>query len=514
MRDLSAGVVEVPVDRQEAVATDVVDRPAGRGSGAPRPSFPGARRIVLITCDSAAWAAALSIAAALRFELDFGQIDFALLWRLVSVAVLGQIVIGTVTRTYGMRFQPGSLDDAVSVAGTVTLAGLAAFGVNVLIDPQLAPRSVPLIAVPIAILVAGGVRLGARMHGERRSRRDRGPAHRVIILGAGAEGQRLLRSMLADPMCGYSPVALLDDDPQLLRRRISGIPVQRTGSIAAAAVRSRADLLVIPGRTVDGPVMPQIARAASEAGLGVRVFAPLEQLLRPLPPDVWGATGPVGPPASPTAAAEAPTLTTEALPGSVVRRGKRCLDVVLCVLAIPLVLTVVAVIAAVLALNGQDVFYRAQRVGRGGRTFTMYKFATMIPGDDGPRVTRETDPRITSMGRWLRASKLNELPQVLNVLKGDMSIVGPRPEDPRYAALYSEEQREVFSVRPGMTCLAFLRFGDEQAFIERVQPVDLEAYYVSELLPDKLAIELEYLRTWSMLGDVRILARTVAGLFS
>ncbi|WP_218591874.1 sugar transferase [Pseudonocardia oceani] len=456
----------------------------------------------------------MSIAAALRFELDLSQIDFALLWRLILVAVLGQIVIGTVTRTYGTRFQPGSLDDAVSVAGTVTLAGLVAFGVNVLIDPQLAPRSVPLIAVPIAILVAGGARLGARLYGERRSRLHRGPAHRVIILGAGDEGQRLLRSMLADPLCGYSPVALLDDDPQLLRRRISGIPVQRTGSLATAAARSRADLLVIPGRTVDGPVMPQIARAASEAGLGVRIFPPLEQLLRPLPPDMWGAAGPPGAHSSATAVAEASTRTAEALQGSVVRRGKRCLDIVLCLLALPLVLTVVAVIAAMLVLNGQDVFYRAQRVGRGGKTFTMYKFATMVPGDAGPRVTREADPRITPMGRWLRSSKLNELPQVLNVLKGEMSIVGPRPEDPRYAALYSEEQREVFSVRPGMTCLAFLRFGDEQAFIERVQPADVEAYYVSELLPDKLDIELEYLRTWSVLGDVRILARTVAGLFT
>lgn len=194
--------------------------------------------------------------------------------------------------------------------------------------------------------------------------------------------------------------------------------------------------------------------------------------------------------------------------------AKRCLDIVLCLLALPVVLTIVVVIAAMLALNGDGVFYRAQRVGRGGKTFTMYKFATMVPGEAGPRVTREADARITPTGRWLRGSKLNELPQVFNVLRGDMSVVGPRPEDPRYAAFYSEEQREVFSVRPGMTCLAFLRFGDEQAFIERARPADVEAYYVSELLPEKLGVELEYLRTWSMLGDVRILARTVAGLLS
>lgn len=187
---------------------------------------------------------------------------------------------------------------------------------------------------------------------------------------------------------------------------------------------------------------------------------------------------------------------------------KRAVDVTLCVVALPVVLPMLAVVAAVLLLSGSEVFYRAPRVGRYGRTFMMLKFATMRPGDSGPRVTREGDPRITPVGRWLRTSKINELPQILNVIKGDMSIVGPRPEDPRYAVAITGEHRDVLSVRPGLTSLAFLEFGDEQAFIERAQPADIETYYVTDLLPRKLTIELEYVRSWSVRGDLGIVVRT------
>lgn len=201
-------------------------------------------------------------------------------------------------------------------------------------------------------------------------------------------------------------------------------------------------------------------------------------------------------------------------PHRVRQRGKRTLDVLLCILALPIVLPVCLLIAIVLAVGQGEVLYCAQRIGRDGRQFTMLKFATMRPGDSGPRVTRERDPRITPIGRWLRATKLNELPQVFNVVKGDMSIVGPRPEDPRYAASFTPEQTEVLRVRPGLTGLAYLEFGDEQAYIESVDPADIEAYYVRELLPEKLRIELRYLETWSVARDLAIIARTATRLFS
>jgi lipopolysaccharide/colanic/teichoic acid biosynthesis glycosyltransferase len=145
--------------------------------------------------------------------------------------------------------------------------------------------------------------------------------------------------------------------------------------------------------------------------------------------------------------------------------------------------------------------------------FEQLKFRTMTPGVAGPDVTASGDPRITPVGRYLRGSKLDELPQIVNVLRGDMSLVGPRPEVPRIVAVYTGPQRRVLTVRPGMACLAFLHFGHEQAFIERAKPVDVERFYLDEVLPAKLDIELRYVSEWTLLGDFRILARTFAGLF-
>jgi lipopolysaccharide/colanic/teichoic acid biosynthesis glycosyltransferase len=169
-------------------------------------------------------------------------------------------------------------------------------------------------------------------------------------------------------------------------------------------------------------------------------------------------------------------------------------------------------IAVVLKFTADEVIYRTLRVGRDGQPFTMFKFVTMSAGVSGPRVTERGDPRITGVGHWLRATKLNELPQLINVLKGDMSIVGPRPEDPSYAVHYADRHRPVLAVRPGMTSLAFLRFGDEEAFIARANPSDLETYYVQELLPTKLDIELDYVMTWSLWQDLRILMGTIRTL--
>jgi lipopolysaccharide/colanic/teichoic acid biosynthesis glycosyltransferase len=198
--------------------------------------------------------------------------------------------------------------------------------------------------------------------------------------------------------------------------------------------------------------------------------------------------------------------------------GKRLLDVGLCIASLPVTLPLAAAIAVAVKLTSRGpVIYRANRVGRYGRPIVVLKFRTMRTGSGGPLITRSGDDRITPVGRFLRASKLDELPQIVNVLRGDMSIVGPRPEDPRYVAAYSAEQRQVLSLRPGMTCLAFLRFGHEQALIERAkaareEPFDVESFYVSEILPEKLDIELSYLRDWSLRGDLRIIAHTFGGL--
>jgi lipopolysaccharide/colanic/teichoic acid biosynthesis glycosyltransferase len=153
------------------------------------------------------------------------------------------------------------------------------------------------------------------------------------------------------------------------------------------------------------------------------------------------------------------------------------------------------------------IFYRGQRVGKDGRPFWMYKFRTMedVPADTGPRITARDDPRITHVGRILRDTKLNELPQVINVLKGEMSLVGPRPEDPKYVALYTPEQRRVLSVPPGITSIASIVYRDEENMLSHDT---LEDTYVNVIMSDKLRLDLEYIDHRSFLVDMDIILRT------
>ena len=153
------------------------------------------------------------------------------------------------------------------------------------------------------------------------------------------------------------------------------------------------------------------------------------------------------------------------------------------------------------------VLYRATRTGRGGRPFTMYKLRTMRVRQDGERarITHHGDDRITRVGRVLRRTRLDELPQLWNVIVGDMSLVGPRPEDPHYVELYSARQRRVLAARPGITSLASLRYRDEQALL--VGP-GWERTYVESVMPAKLEIDLAYVERWSLGLDLRILAAT------
>ena len=155
------------------------------------------------------------------------------------------------------------------------------------------------------------------------------------------------------------------------------------------------------------------------------------------------------------------------------------------------------------------VFYRAMRVGQDGRSFRLYKFRSMIVGTDrqGPCITATGDPRITRVGRFLRRAKLDELPQLLNVLKGEMSLVGPRPEDPRYVALYTPEQRRVLAVRPGITSAASLAFRHEEQLLAGE---DWETHYRARVLPDKLALDLAYLARRTLLSDFALILRTLA----
>ena len=161
------------------------------------------------------------------------------------------------------------------------------------------------------------------------------------------------------------------------------------------------------------------------------------------------------------------------------------------------------------------VFFRQTRVGRGGREFRICKFRTMRADAEqrGPQLTIGADRRITRSGAWLRKYKVDEIPQFFNVLFGDMSIVGPRPEVRRYVDLYAPATRQsVLSVRPGITDLASIEYRDENELL--AASADPERTYVEQVLPAKLALSERYIRERSFLGDLRIIGRSMTVSFT
>ena len=159
------------------------------------------------------------------------------------------------------------------------------------------------------------------------------------------------------------------------------------------------------------------------------------------------------------------------------------------------------------------IFYRQVRVGKDGREFKLLKFRSMRMGADraGLLTLGDRDPRVTRSGFWLRKTKLDELPQLFNVLVGDMSLVGPRPEVPKYVALYTPEQREILSVRPGITDAASVEMRNEAELM--AQQADPEAYYVNVQIPLKIKLAKEYIAQQSFLSDLKLIVRTIGVMF-
>jgi len=158
------------------------------------------------------------------------------------------------------------------------------------------------------------------------------------------------------------------------------------------------------------------------------------------------------------------------------------------------------------------VFHRGKRVGLNGKLFSLYKFRTMIANaaDMGPGITAQNDLRTTGIGRFLRKTKIDELPQLINVLMGDMSLVGPRPEDPRYVVQYTPDQRELLKFRPGITSAATLTYRNEE---QMLKGQDWETVYRTQILPAKLEIDLAYLSKRTLSSDLLLIARTIFSLF-
>jgi FlaA1/EpsC-like NDP-sugar epimerase/lipopolysaccharide/colanic/teichoic acid biosynthesis glycosyltransferase len=193
---------------------------------------------------------------------------------------------------------------------------------------------------------------------------------------------------------------------------------------------------------------------------------------------------------------------------------KRIFDIILSLIGLVLVTPVIAAVSLLIKLEGPGpVFFSHKRIGRNFKSFKLYKFRSMI--EDAPKkglpITAEDDPRVTRIGRFLRKSKIDELPQLFNVLKGDMSFVGPRPEVKKYVDKFKKEYKEILKVRPGITDYASLYFSDEESILKgRENP---EEYYLQVLLPEKIRLAREYIRDASIYNDMKLIFLTVFKVF-
>jgi len=192
---------------------------------------------------------------------------------------------------------------------------------------------------------------------------------------------------------------------------------------------------------------------------------------------------------------------------------KRAFDVSAALLGLICLSPLFLVVAVLIKLDSKGtVFFRQERIGRRFRPFQIHKFRTMVsdaPHQGGP-LTLGEDPRITRMGRVLRKTKIDELPQLINVLAGEMSIVGPRPEVRRYVECFKNDYEQILEVRPGITDLASVRFRDEAALLGRLP--NPEETYLKSILPQKLALGKQYVRGSSLFVDLSVILKTIAAL--
>jgi len=190
--------------------------------------------------------------------------------------------------------------------------------------------------------------------------------------------------------------------------------------------------------------------------------------------------------------------------------GKRIFDIVAVLFGLCLLLPIILIIVIWIKFSSRGpIFYVQKRVGRDFKEFNLYKFRSMIINADkiGPSVTSGDDPRVTKVGRILRNTKIDELPQLINVIKGDMSLVGPRPEVMKFVQYKEKEYKKVLSVKPGITDNAAIEFRDEETIMKQYE--EKEKAYIEFVLPQKIKLYYKYIDNISFVGDVRLILKTL-----
>ena len=192
---------------------------------------------------------------------------------------------------------------------------------------------------------------------------------------------------------------------------------------------------------------------------------------------------------------------------------KRTFDIIISALSLLLLLPIFVIIAIAIKCSSKgDVYFRQERVGKGGKPFKIFKFRTMVSDAEskGLQITVGADARITKVGKFLRKTKIDELPQLINVLVGSMSLVGPRPEVPKYVNMYDDVQRNVLLVRPGITELASIVYRNENELLAKSD--NPEETYINEIMPEKIRLNLEYIKKMNVFYDLILIIKTVGAI--
>ena len=394
---------------------------------------------------------------------------------------------------YREQIQP-FFDETLKVASAVSVGMMLLLAGSFFYRDFSYSRLWMLLAWAISVALVLGARGTLRL--VLRAARARGiDVRRVLIVGAGPEGVTLAQTLRLHPELGQQPVAFLDERP---RAEVAGLPVAGSPAEILRAVRRFGAHRVIIAQPQEAREQTmRVAALCQEAGVPFAIVPDLYTL---------AATG-----AAVEVVGRMPLLSLQGSPlGGWGRHLKDALDVVGALLGLLITLPLLAVIAAAVVMDTPGpVFYRQRRIGKGGVPFSAWKFRTMVPGaeavlaEDGS-LRRQfersykllDDPRVTRVGRVLRRTSLDELPQLLNVLKGEMSLVGPRPIVEDELAKYGPWERRLLCVKPGLTGLWQVLRHEEPDYAHRVR---LDMYYIDH---------------WSLGLDLQILLRTLPSVIA
>lgn len=377
--------------------------------------------------------------------------------------------------------------NAVAGATVVTMA------VSFFAQPLVFSRGLLLEAAALTIVFLGFARLGQRQVDSALRARGLG-VERVLIVGAGEMGRSVMQLIVSRPDLGYLPLGFVDDDPERIKSDLGRVrALGAVDDLAGFLDEQPVDLVIVTLPWQDYPQILKVVNWCAQHRVPVRVVPDLFQLsLSQVQVETLGGVPML-------------SIGRKRIMPLDRRLTKRALDLVLSLIALPFFIIIAALVGLAIRLESPgSIFFKQRRVGENGEVFDVYKFRTMIQDAEarraelelfneasGPLFKIKEDPRVTRVGRWLRRFSIDELPQIINVLRGEMSLVGPRPGLPEEVEQYEHWQRQRLEAPPGITGLWQVSGRSDVAFEEMC------------------LMDIYYIENWSLGLDLQILVRTV-----